>query len=338
MRTRPQLSDADLLARLQAAYGLDLTTATFLPLGADYATALYRITTRDGTPFFCRLRSGPWDEIAVALPAALHAAGVREVPAPVPALDEALSVPFGPYRVSLLPWLEARNAYEVPLTDAQWVALGAAVRRIHEAALPEALLAAIPLETYPSHWRERLGAAMAGLEAVAPIDELAREAIAGLRTHQEEIAALLARTEALAAQEQAVPHPLVVCHTDLHAGNVLVTSEGELFIVDWDAPLRAPRERDLMYAGGGQFGNHRTLADEQALFSRGYGDAVVDRDLLAYYRYARVIEDLAIYADDLLHGDTASPDRADALRYMLANFEVGGTLAIARAGDGEAAH
>ena len=92
--------------------------------------------------------------------------------------------------------------------------------------------------------------------------------------------------------------PLVVCHTDLHAGNVLVDAAGGLHLVDWDAPLRAPRERDLMYAGAGQFGNRRFPAGEKALFYACYGDIPVHSDLLSHYRYARIIEDLAATRPD----------------------------------------
>jgi spectinomycin phosphotransferase len=333
VRTQPTLPDDNLLARLRESYGVDITSVAFLPLGADYDTALYRVETRDGTSLFCRLRSGAWNEVSVELPAALHAAGVPGIIAPLRARDGRLSARLAEYRVSLLPWVEARNAYEAPLSDAQWVALGAAVCRIHEAALPEELRAAIPAETFPDQWRTRLRAIMAEMESTVPMDTLAEEATGGLRAHRHEIIALLARTEALAAHARSSSRPLVLCHTDLHAGNVLVTAMCELLIVDWDAPLRAPRERDLMYAGGGQFANHRSPAEEETLFYAGYGDVPVARNLLSYYRYARIIEDLAIYADDLLRGDVASPDRAQALHHLLANFAPGGTLAIARAGD-----
>jgi spectinomycin phosphotransferase len=334
MRTRPHLSDADLMDALRVAHGVDVTSVAFLPLGADYDTLLYRVETRDGSAFFCRLRSGAWNEVAVELPATLQAAGVPGIIAPLRARDGRLSARLGEYRVSLLPWVEARNAYEAPLSDAQWVALGAVVRRIHEAALPEELLAAIRAETFSDQWRTRLRAIMTEMESTVPMDTLAEEATGGLRAHRHEIIALLERTEALAAYAHSLAQPLVVCHTDLHAGNVLVNAAGALHIVDWDAPLRAPRERDLMYAGGGQFGNHRSPAEEETLFYAGYGDFPVDRGLLSYYRYARIIEDLAIYADDLLRGDVQSPDRAQALRHLLANFAPGGTLAIAQAGDG----
>jgi len=333
MRTRPLLDEEALLCRLRAGYGLPAAAVTFLPLGADYATALYRAETARGERYFCRLRSGPWNEAAVALPAALQAAGIREAIAPLRAEDGRLAVPLGAYTLSVWPWVDGRNGYEAPLEDAQWVALGAAVRRIHEAALPAALWAAIPEETYPARWRERLQTNMAGLEAAVPMDDLAARALEGLRARRAEIAALLARLLALQAVAPAGSARTVLCHTDLHAGNVLLDAAGRLYLVDWDAPLRAPRERDLMYAGGGQFGDARPPAAEEALFYAGYGDVPVDRARLAYYRYARIVEDLAIYADDLLQGDPASPDRADALQYMLANFQAGGTLAIARAAD-----
>jgi len=334
MLTRPDISDEALAAHLRVAYGLDVTSVAFLPLGADYGTALYRAETASGESFFCRLRSGPWNEVAVQLPAALHAAGVPGIVPPLRTCEGGLSAPLGVSRLSVLPWVEARNAYEAPLNDAQWEALGAAVRRMHEAALPDDLLAAIPVETFPDRWRLRLRAIMAELESTVPIDALAVEAMGGLRAYRHEIVALLERADALAAYARSSGRPLVVCHTDLHAGNVLVDAAGGLHLVDWDAPLRAPRERDLMYACGGQFGNHRSPAEEKALFYAGYGDIPVDSGLLSYYRYARIIEDLAIYADDLLRGDVASPDRAEALHYMLANFEPGGTLECARAGDG----
>jgi spectinomycin phosphotransferase len=36
-----------------------------------------------------------------------------------------------------------------------------------------------------------------------------------------------------------------------HAGNVVVGADNELTIVDWDEPILAPKERDLMFIGGG---------------------------------------------------------------------------------------
>ena len=92
----------------------------------------------------------------------------------------------------------------------------------------------------------------------------------------------------------------MLCHADLHAGNLLVEDNGTLHIIDWDEILLAPRERDLMYIGGGLLGNWRAPEDEEILFYQGYGPVTIDPVAMAYYRYERIITDLAIYAGELL--------------------------------------
>ena len=167
MLTRPDISDEALAAHLRVAYGLDVTSVAFLPLGADYDTALYRAETASGESFFCRLRSGPWNEVAVQLPAALHAAGVPGIVPLLRTREGGLSAPLGVSRLSVLPWVEARNGYEAPLNDAQWEALGAAcaVCMRRAAGRPAG---AIPVETFPDRWRLRLRAIMAELESTVP--------------------------------------------------------------------------------------------------------------------------------------------------------------------------
>ncbi len=114
----------------------------------------------------------------------------------------------------------------------------------------------------------------------------------------------------------------VLCHTDIHRGNMLVTGEDEFYIVDWDAPLLAPKERDLMFIGGGIDYIWKNKRDE-TLFYEGYGETVIDFALLAYYRYERVIEDLVAYGEQVLLTGEGGADREDACRRFTGNFEPG---------------
>ncbi len=75
-----------------------------------------------------------------------------------------------------------------------------------------------------------------------------------------------------------------LCHSDLHAGNVLSEPDGGFYIVDWDEPVLAPKERDLMFIGGGYWGDCQ-LPQAEALFYRGYGTTDVDLCALASYHY-----------------------------------------------------
>ncbi len=62
MLEKPELSDEKLIACLQDAYELLVVQVTFLPLGADPNTAVYRVVTEMGTSYFLKLRRGLFDE------------------------------------------------------------------------------------------------------------------------------------------------------------------------------------------------------------------------------------------------------------------------------------
>jgi spectinomycin phosphotransferase len=126
------------------------------------------------------------------------------------------------------------------------------------------------------------------------------------------------------------PLAFVLCHADIHASNVLVDGRDALYIVDWDDPLLAPKERDLMFIGGAQgFVGYYNAQDEEALFYQGYGPVVLNPRALAYYRYERIIEDIALYCEQLLLSNGGGQDRAQSLRYLVSNFLPDGTIEAA---------
>ena len=54
---------------------------------------------------------------------------------------------------------------------------------------------------------------------------------------------------------------------------------------------------------------------------------------MAFYRYERVIEDLAAYAEQLLLTDEGGADREEGYRRFTGNFEPGQTIEIAEKTD-----
>ena len=164
-------------------------------------------------------------------------------------------------------------------------------------------------------------------------DVLAQKTPTFLKTKCAELVALVKRTEQLARQLQAQSMEFVLCHSDLHAGNIFIGARGALYIVDWDNPIVAPKERDLMYAGGGQFGGARTPQQEEILFYAGYGQTELDRVALAYYRYERIIEDIAVECAQIFSPHIGILDREQEFEYVQSNFLPNGVLELARASD-----
>lgn len=165
-------------------------------------------------------------------------------------------------------------------------------------------------------------------------DPAAAEMATYMMLKREEISELIRWADAHAATLQARPRPFVLCHSDLHAGNAVIDSNDRLYIVDWDQPIFAPKERDLMYPGGAQGFIGRSPQEEERLFYEGYGPVEVDAAAVAYYRFERIVEDLALYGEDLLLTDAGGADRARALRYVKSNFEAGGTIEMAYRANG----
>ena len=334
MLEKPDLPETLILSRLEEAYGLRARQLAFLPLGADVHTAVYRAVAEDGATYFLKLRKGAFDEISVSVPYFLAAQGVEAIIAPLETTHQQLWTSLSEFNVILYPFVEGRNGYEVALSETQWVRFGAALREIHATSLPPTLVRRIPGETFSPEWRKMVTAFQAQIEENIYEDPTAAKLAAVMRAKREVIRRLVARTDALGTALQGRSHApgtpdgwaQVLCHTDIHPGNLLLGANDALHIVDWDNPVLAPKERDLMLIGGCPAWNS---PQKEALFYQGYGPVEIDPTALAYYRYERIIQDIAAYCQQLLKSSAGGQDREQSFTYFASNFLPGHEIEIA---------
>jgi len=319
MFEKPDVPDDTLLACLRDHYGLHNSRIAFLPLGNDVNTAVYRIDADDATPYFLKLRGGAFDETTVAIPRFLHGQGIARILAPIATTAGRLWTRVEAFAVIVFPFVAGRNGFEAPLSDRQWVDLGAALRGMHTVVVPPSLSARIPHEQYSPHWRNLVRTFQARVEETAFTEPSAAQLAAFLRARRDDISHIVARADALGAALRAQSPAYVLCHADIHGGNVLIGMDGALSIVDWDTLTFAPKERDLMFVGGGVCGVWNS-AQEEAWFYQGYGRVGINPVALAYYRYERIVQDIAAYCEQLLLTDEGDTDRAQALHYFLDQF------------------
>ena len=327
MLEKPDISDDLIIPRLQEEYGLPVANLEFLPIGADSGTAVYRIVDIGGTAYFLKLRKG-FEAIIVTVPLFLKAQGLQTIIAPFETKSKQGWADFGEYKMILYPFIEGKDGFDRELTDHHRKTLGTGLKRIHTAHLPAELKRLIPQESFSPHWRERVKSFQRLLETKTFDDPTAAKLAAFMKSKQNEISRLVGRTEELASEVQSKPLEFVLCHTDFHGGNILISEDDKLFIVDWDNPLLAPKERDLMFIGGG-IDEIWKGEREEAVFYEGYGKTEIDVGALAYYRYERIIEDLAVIAEQLLLTDEGGADRERSYGWFTSNFEAGSTIEIA---------
>ncbi|MCP4428148.1 MAG: phosphotransferase, partial [Chloroflexi bacterium] len=330
--------------------GLGVAELAFLPLGADLNTAVYRAESHDRTTCFVKLRRGDFNPASVAVPKFLSDLGLKQIIPPLPTQSGQLWASLPPYNVILYPFVEGRNGFEVDVSDRHRIELGAALKVLHTAVFPPAITNSIRREKFSPQWREKVKSFLARIENETFADPLAAELAAFLRGKGEETAVLINRTGQLAQMLQEQPLEFVLCHADIHGWNLLIDADNTLYIVDWDTLVFAPKERDLMFVGCGLGGNGHTLQEEEALFYQGYEGAgrFVERGhlvrpiagetpalpiALAYYRYERIIEDIAIYCEQIFVSDDGGADRKQALTNLKSNFWPNGVIEIARQSD-----
>lgn len=333
MLEKPDIDEEGIASHLAGDFGVNPVGISFLPLGADVNTAVYRIETGKGLSYFLKLRQGAFNETSVTLPRFLADQGIRQIIPPLPAGGEQFWGVFGPYKTLLYPYIEGRNGYEIQIAEQQWADLGQGLRRIHSTPVPPAITGGLRRERYSDVHRIAVDGYLTQVEDGITGDEYTQALAAYLNTWRSTILQLIVRAGQLATLLQTAPLEPVVCHSDLHAGNILIGTGGALYLVDWDEPILAPRERDLMYIGGGLLASGRLPAEEEALFYRAYGHRPVNHLALAYYRYERIIQDISAYCEQLLLSTDGGSDRQQSLLYLQSNFAPGGTIATAYQAD-----
>ena len=328
MLEKPALPDERIMTRLREAYGLEIAQVEFLPLGADVNTAVYRVVTRESVPYFLKLRKSNFEETSVLVPQLLHARGIRQIIPILQTTDGPYWTSLDAYTCILYPFIEGRSGFEVTLSDHQWLEFGVALKSVHMAVLPPDLQARIPVETYTAHWREMVERFQTEVEHTVYDDPIAAKMAAFMCDQRDVIRYLVERAGQLACDLQAQPQEKVLCHSDIHAGNLLLTADDALYIVDWDNPILALKERDLMFIGSG-LGSMWNTDRENGLFYQGYGPTEINLTALAYYRFERIVQDFAAFGEALLATDEGGADREQSFRYFSGQFEPGEVIDLA---------
>ncbi len=326
-RTLPP-SDTHVIDGLKNAYGIDVTTLTRLSLGADIDALTYKAHAHDGSFYFVKLKQNHDHGISTHILALLRQSGLQQIIPLLPTVTGAPAQTLGDWTMTISPFIEGTNGFSRDLTKAQWHTLGEIMKKIHQIDVPHSLQSLMRREVYAPTWREAVRSLYSLMEAAPKGDAIAVNLLIFMKKHKDTLHRLVNRAEKLAEKSQKQSLESVLCHTDIHAGNILIDQNDTLYVVDWDAPMMAPKERDLMFIGGG-VGNIWNKADEEKWFYQGYGKAPINQTLLAYYRHERILEDIAIYGQQLLLKDEGGSERTTWYTDFIAQFAPHGVVDIA---------
>jgi spectinomycin phosphotransferase len=324
----PGLDTRELAAALRMAWAREVSGFRFLP-GYDMRAASYAVDASDGRAFL-KVRFAPVAGAPLEVPRALQDAGIPNVLAPLPTVDAGLWHAMGDGRTLVLyPFVAGRDATVAGMTADQWHTFGATLRAVHDSALAERFAGRLPTETFGLA-SAVLVREILGLAARPPVRSVAGERLGALlREQAAPISAVVGRAEELGSRLSGRLVERVLCHADIHAANILVADDGRILLVDWDGPMLAPRERDLLFIIGSRIAR-QVEPHEEAWFFEGYGEVPVDTEAIVYYRYERILEDLGEFGASVFK-DPDLPEASRQSQVVLAEsfFAPGGIVATA---------
>lgn len=324
---KKSFTDKVIITSLLENYQINVINLKMLPIGADENATVYQAKSDDHKKYFVKLKQGNHG-ISVTLQSLLHHAGIKEILAPLKTLNDESSLQIDDYTLMVYPFVTGHDGFNQNLTDEQWIIFGKTLRQVHQFKIPDSMASLIPHEFFCDKYSKQLHAIFENQDQIHARNDIELRFLTSLKKHQLSLLALADRAEQLSKSINPEKLERVFCHGDIHAGNVLISQTGNLYIVDWDQPIIAPKERDLMFIGGG-VGNVWNKQRETELFYTGYGQVIIDQTLIDYYRCERIMQDIIVYHQLFFASHVDDQHKITSYHQFIAMFEPNGVVEIA---------
>lgn len=312
---------------LKTAYGIEAKMLTMLPLGADLSSSVYKAEAKDAH-YFVKLKHSYDQNVSAAVATLLQNAQIQQIILPIKTCQGMQNHKLDDWTLMVFPFIDGDDGLSHELTSQQWIELGKALRQIHDIEVPADIQKQIRQETYSDRWCKAVKWLFKNLDVVPEDGDIALDMLKFINGNKATIDRLVHRAEQLGELLKKQANRFVLCHGDIHGGNVLIDKKDHLYIVDWDDPMMAPKERDLMFVGGGVA--HRwNQAHEIECFYQGYGTIDVNRTLLAYYRHERIVEDIALCCQQLMFAAGDTIEKQKRYQQFIVMFEPQGVVDMA---------
>ncbi len=320
MIEKPEIKEEKIIDVLKENYSIQARQLEFLPIGNDASSFAYRVEDEYGDSYFLKLKTKLPNPAGLFVPRFLKDNGFQQVVAPLSAKTQNLFGGVDEFFIILYPFIRGNEAMQVGMTDAQWTEFGSTLKRIHETGLPLDISQHVKLETFVPQWSRYTQELNDQIKKRNYDDPCQKDLAAFWKENNKTIQTLVDRTEMIGQRLQETDLKFVLCHADIHTANIIITREQEMFIVDWDDTLLAPKERDLMFVLGAG------TRPEQSFFNA-YGNVKINQLALAYYRYEWCVQEIGDFGKRVFCAkDIAEDTKQNALEGFIKLFSHGDVI------------
>jgi spectinomycin phosphotransferase len=326
MIEKPDIRDEKIIVALYENYLIQANRIEFLPIGNDASAFAYRVEAKNGNSYFLKVKRKITNPAGLFVPRFLKDNGIEQVIAPLSTNTQELSVGMDGFALILYPFITGNEAMKVGMIDTHWTEFGATLKGIHTTERTGSTLQYVVQESFTPKWSKLVKTLHKQVNTREYHDSYQRQLAMIWKANNEKIQTLVERTESIGKRLQQADLEFVLCHADIHTANILITQEQEMFIVDWDDTLCAPKERDLMFV----LGEGTVETREEQLFFQGYGNAKINPLVLAYYRYEWCVQEIGDFGERVfLTKDTGKSTKKESVEGFIKLFSPGDVVETA---------
>src|SRR5437899_3851705 len=235
--------------------------------------------------------------------------GIANVAHPVTAKSGQLRIRTGESYIALFRLIAGRTAEESRFNDSQLERLGELLAKIHQSK--KVLGEYSVKENFEISFEDKFLAVFREMGKLNDDStEYQRKIRSFLEPHREKFMQELARLKELQREVRKMDLEFVNCHGEPSPGNIVSSDNSEVYLLDWDDPIFAPKEKDLLFFKD----NFEPVMKGYSAFS---GDTVIDQDVLEFYGHMWNLGEIAYYGSKLLfenHSDEQNQIWLDNLK------------------------
>jgi len=326
MIEKPGIRDEKIISVLREHYAIPVIGLEFLPIGNDSSAWAYRVSTESQNSYFLKVRKEISNPAGFLVSHFLQDHGMAQALAPLSTRERELWIPVEGFCLILYPFVHGSEAMKVGMSDSQWKEFGSLLKRIHSTQLPADVAEYVRRETFIPKWSHLCKEIEEKINTQNFDDPYQKELAVFWKKNQEIIQTIIEQAERIGRHLQHAHLEFVLCHADIHTANVLLTPQQEMFIVDWDDTLFAPKERDLMFILAGD----KILTDDERLFFNGYGNVKINELVLSYYRYEWCVQEIGDFGKRVfLTNDAGKTTKQSAIEGFMQLFSEGDVIETA---------
>lgn len=303
MISEPNIDKLYLKQILESEFGFSVESIELNPKGE--ASLSYLIHS-GGKIFFLKIydASSVDERIFRFMSELYEICDIKNIVHPIKTKADKLIIPFGKNMLVLFEYIKGETWTEKELSEEQFKKLGKIIAQIH---VSKNKIGAYPMkEDFRNPFANNFKNIYSAMKKFDNPSIYQKELIDIYKKHRIKFIREFEELEATGNKLKKSSVELVNCHGEPSPGNIMVSDTGEIYLLDWDSPLFAPKEKDLLFFSS----NMRPVLEGYGKISN---DTVINRDAKSFYTHLWNAQEIVDWARRVLFEQASEQENQHSL-------------------------